>query len=105
MQINLKQNEIETALKQYIAQQGISLQGKNIYIAFTAGRKESGISAELSIEDHITLINDQIDAEDPTISLTPTIVNIPVSMDVPEEVSSLVLGTAAEVVKTTSLFG
>lgn len=51
MQINLKQTEIIAALKQYIAGQGISLQGKSVNMAFTAGRKEAGISVEISIED------------------------------------------------------
>jgi len=51
MQIQLKQTEIVTALKQYIHNQGINLTGKEVTIAFTAGRKESGISAELTIED------------------------------------------------------
>lgn len=51
MQINLKQTEIIAALKQYIAGQGISLQGKSVEMAFTAGRKEAGISVEISIED------------------------------------------------------
>ena len=50
MQINLKQTEIIAALKQYIAGQGISLQGKSVDMAFTAGRKEAGISVEISIE-------------------------------------------------------
>ena len=51
MQINLKQSEIVEALKQYVSRQGINLAGKDVAIAFTAGRKESGISAEISIED------------------------------------------------------
>jgi len=51
MQIQLKQNEIVTALKQYISGQGISLDGKDVKISFTAGRKESGITADLVIED------------------------------------------------------
>lgn len=51
MQIQLKQVEIIAALKQYITQQGIDLKGKSVNIAFTAGRKESGITADLSIED------------------------------------------------------
>lgn len=53
MQINLKQAEIEQALKAYVVAQGISLQGKDIAISFTAGRRESGISAEVTIEDVI----------------------------------------------------
>ena len=51
MQINLKQSEIEVALKNYVSQQGISLYARDVSITFTAGRKESGISAEISIED------------------------------------------------------
>ena len=51
MQVILKQRDIEQALKQYIAGQGINLKGKTVNIAFTAGRKETGISAELDIDD------------------------------------------------------
>lgn len=51
MQIQLKQSEIVTALKQYIAQQGIDLAGKDVIITFTAGRKETGITADLAIEE------------------------------------------------------
>ena len=51
MQVILKQRDIEQALKQYIAGQGINIKGKTVNIAFTAGRKETGISAELDIDD------------------------------------------------------
>ena len=51
MQINLKQPEITEALRQYIAQKGIALRGKTVDIAFTAGRKEGGLTAEINIED------------------------------------------------------
>jgi len=51
MQIQLKQTEIIAALKQYISAQGINLAGKEVSISFTAGRKESGIIADLSIDD------------------------------------------------------
>lgn len=51
MQVILKQRDIEQALKQYIAGQGINLKGKTVNITFTAGRKETGISAELDIDD------------------------------------------------------
>jgi len=51
MQIQLRQNEIEAALKMFIAQQGINLTGKTVEIAFTSGRKDNGLSAELTIED------------------------------------------------------
>lgn len=51
MQVQLKQSEIVTALKQYISGEGISLQGKTVDMTFTAGRKEAGISVEISIDD------------------------------------------------------
>jgi len=51
MQIQLKQSEIITAIKQFVARQGISLVGKTVDVSFTAGRKETGISADISIED------------------------------------------------------
>ena len=51
MQINLKQKEIIDALRQYITQQGINLKGKTVDCAFTAGRKDSGISVEIQIVD------------------------------------------------------
>ena len=50
MQIQLKQVEIEEALKQYISQQGIILAGKNVTIEFTSGRKDNGLSAEIDVE-------------------------------------------------------
>ena len=69
MQINLKQTEIIAALKQYIAGQGISLQGKSVDMAFTAGRKEAGISVEISIED-VSLPDFGLPEESPTAKLT-----------------------------------
>lgn len=50
MLIQLKQSEIEVALHNYISQQGINLVGKSVSIEFTAGRKEAGITADISIE-------------------------------------------------------
>lgn len=51
MLIQLKETEIKAALHDYIVKQGISLVGKLVDISFTAGRKESGISADLDITD------------------------------------------------------
>lgn len=51
MQIQLKQPEIATALKGYLATQGINLQNKSVTIGFTAGRKEGGLTADISIDD------------------------------------------------------
>lgn len=51
MQIQLKQPEIAAALKQYLFTQGINLVNKSVTIGFTAGRKEGGLTADISIED------------------------------------------------------
>lgn len=51
MQIQLKQVEIITALKNYITLQGINLVDKTVDISFTAGRKDTGLSADITIED------------------------------------------------------
>lgn len=51
MLIQLRQSEIEHALKRYIQDQGISLRGKTIEISFTSGRKDNGVSADLDINE------------------------------------------------------
>jgi len=51
MQIILKQRDIEQALALYIRDQGINLTNKTLSVAFTAGRKEGGLTAEIDIED------------------------------------------------------
>lgn len=51
MQIIIKQSEIEVAVKNYIAELGINLTGKDVEVSFTAGRKEDGLSASLDIVD------------------------------------------------------
>ena len=51
MQIQLKQHEIETALKLFVVEQGISLAGRDVEISFTAGRNGAGISADIDIGD------------------------------------------------------
>lgn len=60
MQITLNQSEIEVALKQYISSEGISLKGKTIDISFTAGRKETGILAELTLNDVVRPVNEAV---------------------------------------------
>lgn len=117
MIINLKQNEIIIALKQYISQQGINLTNKEIQVSFTAGRKDSGISAELTIEEGVggdipgftepeyeapvlsIVLNEPLDAEVRT--------NTPVlDTFVPlKESEPVVTSESSEPVKTTSLFG
>lgn len=50
MQISLRQVEIEKAIVDYIADQGITIGNKEITVAFTAGRGDAGISASINIE-------------------------------------------------------
>jgi hypothetical protein len=54
MKITLIQSEIEQALKQYVASQGIAVTGKSIEVSITAGRGANGTTAELDIVDFIT---------------------------------------------------
>lgn len=100
MQIQLKQTEIITALKQYITSQGIELSGKEVSVAFTAGRKESGISAEMDIEDN--LLPDFADDEEKA----PTSVKAPVLTMVAASPAAEFTedGNLDEPPKTTSLF-
>jgi hypothetical protein len=75
MQIQLKQTEIIAALKQYIVGQGISLNGKSVDISFTAGRKEAGITADISIEDANAIPgfeDSQEEAAKPVLTVVPT---------------------------------
>lgn len=69
MQIHLKQLEIEAALRQFISQQGINLVGKTVEIAFTSGRKDNGLSAEVTIEDIVSTsdrrVTDRVATEEP----------------------------------------
>ena len=51
MLIQLRQSEIEVALREYIVNQGINLTGRRVDISFTSGRKDNGISADLDIVD------------------------------------------------------
>ena len=50
MQIQLKQAEIERALQMYITAKGIDLNGKRVSINFTAGRRQTGITATMQID-------------------------------------------------------
>ena len=49
MRIQLRQTEIEEALQQYIANQGINLTGKVVEIGFTASRSADGLTADVDI--------------------------------------------------------
>lgn len=51
MRVQLEQREIAIALQEYIVNQGINLNGKKVEITFTAGRKDTGLIADLNIEE------------------------------------------------------
>lgn len=57
MQIQLKQFEIVQAIRQYVAKQGIELTDKTVDMTFTSGRKENGISVEITIDDLASIPN------------------------------------------------
>ena len=96
MNVILKQKEIETALKLYALQQGIQLAGKTVLISFTAGRKDTGISAELDISDK----SDTVSFIDTLIEQQANAIVIP---EIPEPPAPVVLPvvdrlkTAAEI--------
>ena len=105
MIVNLKQHEIEAALRQYIAQQGININSKSVTISFTAGRKETGISAELDIED-MELCNESECCKNGI--QVPVISGIALAGLINQEIAAAEaeLEVIAEPeVKTTSLFG
>jgi len=77
MQIQIKQSEIITAIKQYVSQQGISLQNKQVTVSFIAGRKGSGISADVVIEDSsIPGFEDTVAEEETKAPTQGVVVNI-----------------------------
>lgn len=105
MQIQLKQVEIIAALRQYVEAKGISLAGKTVDIAFTAGRKEGGLTADISIEDHDIPGLAVGDVEENAV---PGLVLVTKASEPVPEVTAVEAAPAAEVAgeapKATSLF-
>ena len=75
MQISLKQPEIISALKQFVSSQGIALSGKTVEIKFTAGRGNTGLSADISIDDaEIPGVHlGETDSVKPVLSVVPAV--------------------------------
>ncbi len=80
MQVQIKQAEIESAIRSFISNQGISLVGKEVKIDFTAGRKNGGLTADISIEDfaqktvvEATPVVQAVQAELPLVTETPAV--------------------------------
>ena len=119
MIINLKQTEIEQALRAYVISQGISLHGKDLTISFTAGRRESGISAEISIDDveipgysnDVYMADEVPVAKDVVVQPAPvaaTVTSAEVQEEpqpVPQEEAQEDAAPAVEAKPTVSLFG
>lgn len=51
MKIQLTQTEIEIAVREYVANQGIKVEGKELTLSFTMTRSDQGLLADLSIEE------------------------------------------------------
>lgn len=104
MQIQLKQSEIITAIKQYVANQGISLNGKSVEIAFSATRGAAGLIADVSIDEvEIPGFSDSNvtdDAAKPVLAVVSTAPVAAAQASEPEAAD----GPAAEPAKPTSLF-
>ena len=102
MQVNLKQTEIEKALTQHLENSGISLYAKAVSIKFTAGRKGSGLSADISIDDvAFPTIGEQTPQPAPLVLVT----QVPaVTTETPVEAAEPVSQPAPEVTPK-SLFG
>lgn len=116
MQIQLKQVEIVEALKAHITKQGFSLAGKTVDISFTAGRKDAGLSADISIEDAElpNLTGDDAGEEvvaKPVLAMVKTPVAAVATPETekahaePVAEAAAAAEPAAEKVTTTSLFG
>ena len=51
MKITLDQEEIETAIKNFVGSQGIAVVGKDVGVSLIAGRGPNGFSAAIDITD------------------------------------------------------
>lgn len=101
MQIQLKQAEIIAAIKGYISSQGINLTGKDVTIAFTAGRKESGLTADISIEEGLQPMSNFFKEKEASTTME-VVEPVPTPAAEPEAIAAE--EPVAEAPKTTSLF-
>ncbi len=91
MQITLKQRDIELALKMYLSAQGISLLQRSFNVEFTAGRKDSGLSASIDIGPAEALTKEAMESvkveplQNTTAATEPVIVETIISPPVTDE--------------------
>lgn len=69
MQVTLNQNEIEIAIQDYVAEQGIVISGRRVVVSLMAGRGPNGMSATIDISNKDT----PVQAAEPTPVDTPSI--------------------------------
>lgn len=113
MRIQLTEKDIVKGILLYVQALGISMEGKEHTISFTAGRGTRGLSADLSITEVKTHLSDVVevksspsltlekDDKDDVVSRTPGIPSIVGNeTQVPVE-----QGVAVETKKAVSLFG
>lgn len=110
MQIQLKQVEIIEALKAHITKQGFSLIGKTVEISFTAGRKDAGLSADITIEEVAIPgadIGDVEEAAKPVLSVvkTPIIALLATEVLNGPTTPGITASTEGDKQPTSSLFG
>lgn len=92
MHIQLKQSEIETAVRQYVAGQGINLANKSLSIAFSATRGEAGIIANLTLEDMADVQIPGFTDRPADVPKTATVVTLAAA---PNTVGAAIAGTVA----------
>lgn len=112
MNIILKQSEIVAAIKAHLISKGMDLSDKTVDVAFTAGRKETGLTADVSIEEADLPDLGEEGAEAvpvvaPALSLVTATAPVAQEPAADAEDASAPFDTdvAAPAVKTTSLFG
>lgn len=112
--ITLTQNEIVAAITKSVGDMGFQTQGKIITVELTAGRKNNGHTAEVSIEDAPQVVY-PVEAskgcaalEVPEVVVTTvaeTVVNVPVEeLPVAEEVATVEEPLGHATVATDDLF-
>ncbi len=113
MQIQLKQDEIIAALRQYITKQGLSLSAKEVVVSFTAGRSGSGLSADIIILDDVEMPNTipegpikrEMETKPVVVQKTKVGDVLTPPMRDPKETSAAEVDSAKTVAGATSLFG
>lgn len=112
MQITLKQRDIEQALKLFVVSQGISLANKTVQMAFTAGRKEGGLTVEIDLEESDESQAEAVATLDATVEKSTPYKDMPKAavvtsatevLDTPVSVSPDIKETVAKLIETSEV--